>query len=71
MISSKCVILHKKIVRIQQNGDFCDEVDVVNLITELLETDDHTRIEVAIKYEDNRRRIIIEIAMDWDEQFVR
>lgn len=55
----------------QKNGYFCDEADGMNLITELLESDEQRRIETVIEYDDNRIRIKSETLIDWDEQVVR
>lgn len=39
-IAKTCVIIQNLTDCMQQNGNFCDEADGVNLSTELLETDD-------------------------------
>lgn len=45
LIANTSGILHKFIVRMQQNGDFHDEPDRANMITEFLKVDEQARME--------------------------
>lgn len=70
-IAEACVILHNLIVRMQMNGDFRDESQGGDLITEIYNNDVQLASQSAINYEEQRIRIRDEVLADWQEQVTR
>lgn len=67
-IADTCIILHNFIVRMQQSGDFRDEGNGADMVTEFINDDVEKSMIAAVEYEDNRRRIREKVHMDWEQQ---
>lgn len=55
----------------QQNGDFRDEAEGEECITQFFNEDVDVMTEAAAKYANNRRWTEEEVCMKWEQQFVR
>ena len=53
-ITNVCIILHNMIVRMQQNGDFEEEAQGVDVVTELLEEEEQMRGNSFMEFVENR-----------------
>jgi hypothetical protein len=70
-IANTCMILHNMIVRMHMNGDFDDEADGINLITEFYAHDDGERARAAEDYERNRLQNREQVLANWQAEVTR
>lgn len=70
-IANLCFIFHNLTLRMQQNGNFREELEGDKLISEFLTADEQGTSEAENEYVDNQRRIQYEGTMDWEVKLAR
>ena len=69
--SQACVILHNKIVRMHQNGEFHTEAGAENLVLEFYEADTENRIRSEEEMPQNQNTEENSIMPDWESELER
>ena len=70
-VSESCCILHNMIVRIHQNGEFRNEADGINVITEFYNVDREQSRIAAEEYQENRIWNREEVVHHWQDNVYR
>lgn len=70
VVADACIRLHKRIVSMQQNGEFSEEAGGHNLITEVYEHDLQYAQEAAVEYQNMLIAIAENFGDTWQEHVI-